>query len=164
MQTLCWSSKAAGQEQVWRMAKRQKEGGRKNEAAELLQQFSGAPRFGKRRLHLRASLTGRPPKRKIYFLNFCRRFKAKKKKLHRELAKNYFPLPNCIYQLGLSAGAIVVYGYLLYIENRETYQCHANAVDPNRDPNADRSGKHRTVFARCFLRLSGFFLSDSSLC
>ena len=25
-----------------------------------------------------------------------------------------------------------------------------NAVDPNRDPNADRSGKHRTVFARCF--------------
>ena len=24
------------------------------------------------------------------------------------------------------------------------------AVDPNRDPNADRSGKHRTVFARCF--------------
>lgn len=40
--------------------------------------------------------------------------------------KNYFPLPNCIYQLGLSAGAIAVYGYLLYIENRETYQCHAS--------------------------------------
>ena len=39
-----------------------------------------------------------------------------------------------------------------------------NVSDPNRDPNADRSGKHRTVFARCFLRLSGFFLSDSSLC
>ena len=30
------------------------------------------------------------------------------------------------YQLGLSAGAIAVYGYLLYIENRETYQCHAS--------------------------------------
>ena len=28
------------------------------------------------------------------------------------------------------------------------------AVDPNRDPNADRSGKHRTVFARCFLRMA----------
>ena len=39
----------------------------KNEAAKLLQQFSGTPRFGKRRLHLRASLTERPPKRKIYF-------------------------------------------------------------------------------------------------
>ena len=50
------------------------------------------------------------------------------KVLHREPAKNYFPLPNGIYQLGLSAGAIVVYGYLLYIENRETYQCHANSA------------------------------------
>ena len=62
----------------------------------------------------------------IFSLNFCRRFYVRKEKLHRELAKNYFPLPNCIYQLGLSAGAIVVYGYLLYIENRETYQCHAS--------------------------------------
>ena len=50
----------------------------------------------------------------------------RKNKLHREPAKNYFPLPNGIYQLGLSAGAIVVYCYLLYIENRETYQCHAS--------------------------------------
>ena len=32
----------------------------KNEAAKLLQQFSGMLRFGKRRLHLRASLTERP--------------------------------------------------------------------------------------------------------
>ena len=39
-----------------------------------------------------------------------------------------------------------------------------NVSGPNRDPNADRSGKHRTVFARCFLRLRGFFLSDSCLC
>ena len=98
----------------------------KNEAAKLLQQFSGTPRFGKRRLHLRASLTKRPPKRKIYFLNFYWRLNVRNNKLHREPAKNYFPLPNCIYQLGLSAGAIVVYGYLLYIENRETYQCHAS--------------------------------------
>ena len=50
----------------------------------------------------------------------------RKNNLHREPAKNYFPLPNCIYQLGLSAGAIAVYGYLLYLENRETYQCHAS--------------------------------------
>ena len=38
--------------------------------------------------------------------------------------KNYFPLPNEIYQLGLSSGAIAVYGYLLRIEDRTTYQCH----------------------------------------
>ena len=42
----------------------------------------------------------------------------------RDPVKNYFPLPNEIYQLGLSQGAIAVYGYLLRIEDRRTYQCH----------------------------------------
>ena len=56
--------------------------------------------------------------------------------------------------------------YLLpaYTLTSRAHKNPKNSVDPNRDPNADRSGKHRTVFARCFLRLSGFFLSDSSLC
>ena len=43
----------------------------------------------------------------------------------RDPIKNYFPLPNEIYYLDLSAGAIAVYGYLLHIEDRKTYQCHA---------------------------------------
>ena len=62
MQTLCWSSKTAGQERVWRMANEQLSEGMntKNEAAKLLQRFSGMLRFGKRRLLLRASLTERP--------------------------------------------------------------------------------------------------------
>ena len=42
----------------------------------------------------------------------------------RDPVKNYFPLPNEIYQLGLSHGAIAVYGYLLRIEDRRTCQCH----------------------------------------
>ena len=42
----------------------------------------------------------------------------------RDPVKNYFPLPNEIYQLGLSHSAIAVYGYLLRIEDRRTYQCH----------------------------------------
>ena len=42
----------------------------------------------------------------------------------RDPVKNYFPLPNEIYQLGLSHGEIAVYGYLLRIEDRRTYQCH----------------------------------------
>lgn len=41
----------------------------------------------------------------------------------RDHIKNYFPLPNEIYSLGLSPGAIAVYGFLLRRENRETYQC-----------------------------------------
>lgn len=38
--------------------------------------------------------------------------------------KNYFPLPNVIFALGLSPGEIAVYSYLLYCEDRKTYQCH----------------------------------------
>ena len=44
----------------------------------------------------------------------------------RDPIKNYFPLPNEIYSLGLSAGAIAVYGYLLFREDRTTYQCLAS--------------------------------------
>lgn len=38
--------------------------------------------------------------------------------------KKYFPLPNEIFDLELSAGALAVYSYLLRIEDRQTYQCH----------------------------------------
>ena len=36
---------------------------------------------------------------------------------------NYFPLPNEIFVLGLNSGEISVYTYLLYLENRKTFQC-----------------------------------------
>ena len=38
--------------------------------------------------------------------------------------KNYFPLPNVIFSLGLSPGEIAVYSYLLCCEDRKTYQCY----------------------------------------
>lgn len=38
--------------------------------------------------------------------------------------KNYFPLPNTIFSLGLSPGEIAVYSYLLHCEDRKTYQCY----------------------------------------
>jgi len=41
----------------------------------------------------------------------------------RDAIKNYFPLPNEIFLLGLNAGEISVYSYLLYLENRKTFQC-----------------------------------------
>ena len=41
----------------------------------------------------------------------------------RDPIKNYFPLPNEIYDLKLSRGAIAVYSYLLRREDRKTYQC-----------------------------------------
>ena len=44
----------------------------------------------------------------------------------RDPIKNYFPLPNEIFSLGLSSTAIAVYGYLLFRENRKTYECLAS--------------------------------------
>ena len=38
-------------------------------------------------------------------------------------AKRFFPLPDEIFSLGLSSGALAVYSYLLYCEDRKTYQC-----------------------------------------
>ena len=35
-----------------------------------------------------------------------------------------YSIPNEIMILGLSAGAIAVYNYLLYVEDRKTYQCY----------------------------------------
>ncbi len=42
----------------------------------------------------------------------------------RDAVKNYFPLPNEIFCLDLSAGEIAVYVYLMYCEDRRTFQCH----------------------------------------
>ena len=42
----------------------------------------------------------------------------------RDALKDYFPVPNEIFCLGLSSGEIVVYAFLLRCENRKTFQCH----------------------------------------
>ena len=42
----------------------------------------------------------------------------------RDAVKNYFPLPNEIFCLDLSTGEIAVYAYLMYCEDRKTFQCH----------------------------------------
>ena len=41
----------------------------------------------------------------------------------RDVKKRYFTLPNEIFTLGLDQGEIAVYAYLLFCEDRETYQC-----------------------------------------
>ena len=47
-----------------------------------------------------------------------------KKYSKRDPIKDYFPLPNEIFCLGLSYGEIAVYSYLLYRENRKSFQCY----------------------------------------
>ncbi len=44
----------------------------------------------------------------------------------RDPVKNFSPMPNEVFYLGLSYGAIAVYGYLLHIEDRKTYQSYAS--------------------------------------
>ena len=52
----------------------------------------------------------------------------------RDLVKNYFQLPNEIFLLGLSPGALAVYSYLLCCENRKNAQhlCHRCCVQEQR--------------------------------
>ena len=38
--------------------------------------------------------------------------------------KNYFPMPNPIFLFGLTAGEIAVYCYLMYCEDRKTFECY----------------------------------------
>lgn len=45
-------------------------------------------------------------------------------KYRRDAIKNYFPLPNEIFSLGLSSGEISVYSYLMYCEDRKTFRCY----------------------------------------
>ena len=42
----------------------------------------------------------------------------------RDIPGEYFPMPKSIFRLGLTAGEILVYTYLMYCEDRKTYQCH----------------------------------------
>ena len=37
-------------------------------------------------------------------------------------AKNFFPLPNAIFSLGLSVGELAVYAYLMYCEDRKSHK------------------------------------------
>ena len=41
-----------------------------------------------------------------------------------KLHKNFFPLPNEIFYLGLHPTEIVIYAYLMSIEDRKTFQCY----------------------------------------
>lgn len=42
----------------------------------------------------------------------------------RDAIKNYFPLPNEIFCLGLCSDEIAVYAYLMFCEDRKIFQCH----------------------------------------
>lgn len=53
----------------------------------------------------------------------------------RDPIKNCFLLPNEVFQLDLSGGAKLVYAYLLYCEDRKTYQCYPSYKKIGRNVN-----------------------------
>ena len=56
---------------------------------------------------------------------FClQKRKGKKMKNANQKMQKFFPMPNSIFRIGLCGGEILVYAYLLYCEDRRTYQCH----------------------------------------
>ena len=42
----------------------------------------------------------------------------------RDIPGEYFPMPKAIFRLDLDAGEIAVLAFLMYCEDRQTYQCH----------------------------------------
>ena len=42
----------------------------------------------------------------------------------RNAIRDYFPLPNEVFCLGLIYGELAVYSYLMYCENRKTFKCY----------------------------------------
>ena len=44
----------------------------------------------------------------------------------RDPIKNYFPVPNEVYILGLKPTELSIYSYLLHIEDRNTFECYAS--------------------------------------
>ena len=42
----------------------------------------------------------------------------------RDCRGKYFPVPNIIFNLGLTANEIAILAFLMSIENRKTFQCH----------------------------------------
>lgn len=47
----------------------------------------------------------------------------------RDAIRDYFPLPNEIFSLGLSTGEIAVYAYLMYCEDRKTFSMPSELQD-----------------------------------
>lgn len=43
---------------------------------------------------------------------------------NQKIPGNFFPLPNALFQLELTPGEIAVYAYLMYREDRKSYQCY----------------------------------------
>lgn len=71
----------------------------------------------------------------------------------RDPIKNYFPLPNEIFLLGLSSGEFTVYSFLMRCEDRKTHQCHPSYATIGRKTNLSKNTVRKHVQSLCEKRL-----------
>ena len=57
--------------------------------------------------------------------------------------RNYFPLPNSIFSLGLKPGEFAVYSYLMYCENRKSFTCY-----PSYETIGEHTGMSKNTVAK----------------
>ena len=63
--------------------------------------------------------------------------------LNKSSLRNYFPLPNSIFSLGLRPGELAVYSYLMFCENRRTFTCY-----PSYGTIGERTGMSKNTVAK----------------
>ena len=67
---------------------------------------------------------------------------------------NYFPMPNEIFCLGLNSGEIAVYTYLMFCEDRKTFQCYPsyNTIGKALDMSKNTVMKYvKSLEEKCFI-------------
>ena len=71
----------------------------------------------------------------------------------RDPIKNYFPLPNEVFVLGLSPGELAVYSFLMHCEDRKTYRCHPSYGTIGRAVNMSNNTVQKHIQSLCEKRL-----------
>ncbi|MCI9625378.1 MAG: helix-turn-helix domain-containing protein [Clostridia bacterium] len=83
-----------------------------------------------------------------------------KKYPKRDAIKNYFPMPNEIFHLGLNAGEIALYAFLLKCEDRKTFKCYPSYRTIGRALNISKNTVKKYVDNLCAKRLIDIAYTD----
>lgn len=83
-----------------------------------------------------------------------------KKYPKRDAIKNYFPMPNEIFHLGLRAGEIALYAFLLKCEDRKTFKCWPSYRTIGKALNVSKNTVKKYVDNLCEKRLIDVAYTD----
>ena len=83
-----------------------------------------------------------------------------KKYPKRDAIKNYFPMPNEIFHLGLNAGESALYAFLLKCEDRKTFKCYPSYRTIGRALNISKNTVKKYVDNLCAKRLIDIAYTD----